>query len=183
MARIGAAISVSGAGSLAVYAGQVWRTRARWTGDRGWHVFAMGGLVSAIAWFELSVVTAAGRVLLNGTDPANAGNDLLVAPFVAGWMGLAVLASATHLVPSVGPGGPHMHGEQRRLLGRAGLARLIVADIGIALLVIGYPGGVDALNATGLTLVGIAVLSTTALIGVAVVRGAADARERGTLRA
>ena len=31
---------------LAVYAGQTWRTKSTWTGDEGWHRFAMGGLVS-----------------------------------------------------------------------------------------------------------------------------------------
>ena len=39
---------------LAVYAGQTWRTRARWTSDVGWHLVAMGGLASAIGrWIGL----------------------------------------------------------------------------------------------------------------------------------
>ena len=183
LAQIGAVVSMLGAASLAIYAWAVWRTRARWTGDAGWHAFAMGGLISAISWFELSVLLAAGRVLLSGTDPANAGSDLLVAPFVAGWMGLAVLASATHLVPSIGPGGPHAHTAQRVLLGRGGLARLMAADLGIAALVAGHPLGLERLSALGLVSLGAALLATTVLIGIAVFRGARDARRSGTLRA
>ena len=142
----------------------------------------MGGLASAIGWFGLSMLLAAGRVLLSGTDPANASSSALVPPFVAGWMGLAVLASATHLVPSVGPGGPHEHGRQRALLGQAGRIRLLTADVGIGLLVIGYPLGSDPLAAAGITLVVLATAATAALIMVAVARGAADARREGTLR-
>jgi hypothetical protein len=183
LARAGAIVSIAGATSLAAYAWSVWRTRARWTGDAGWHAFAMGGLISAMAWFELSMLTAAGRVLINGTDPANASSDILVAPFVAGWMGLAVLASATHLVPSVGPGGPHAHSAQRVLLGRGGWARLIAADLGIAALVVGYPMGFEPLSAIGVVLVGTALIATTVLVGIAVAQGLTDARRNGTLRA
>jgi nitrite reductase (NO-forming) len=183
VARLGAVLSLAGTASLALYAGTVWRTRARWTGDSGWHAFAMGGLVSAMAWFGLSMALAAGRVLVSGTDPANAATDVLVAPFVAGWMGLALLASATHLVPSVGPGGPHAHAAQRVLLGRGGAARLVIGDLGIALLVVGYPTGFDALSQLGTALLAATLLSTTVLVAIAVVRGAADARRSGTLRA
>lgn len=182
IARLGAVVSVVGTAGLAVYAWQVWRTRARWTGDRGWHVFAMGGLVSAIAWFQLSMLLAAGHVLVAGTDPGSTAADVFVAPFVAGWMGLAVLASATHLVPSVGPGGPRAHTAQRVLLGRGGALRLALADIGIALLVVGYPVAAGVLPAIGAALLGTTVLSTTILIAVAVVRGARDARGSGTLK-
>ncbi len=50
LARLGAVVAIAGAAGLAVYAGRVWPTRARWTTDPGWHRFAIGGLVSAIAW-------------------------------------------------------------------------------------------------------------------------------------
>ena len=181
LARVGAVVSLIGAASLAVYAWETWRTRARWTGDRGWHVFAMGGLVSAIAWFGLGLTLAAGRILVAGADPT-IGTEVLVAPFTAGWMGLALLASATHLVPSVGPGGPHAHTDQRRLLGRGGAARLAIADLGIAALVAGATLGLPTLEAAGVLLAAVALLATTALIAVAVARGIADARRSDTLR-
>lgn len=182
LARAGAGLSLVGSAALGLYAWEVWRTRAHWTGDRGWHTFAMGGLISAMSWFGLSMLIAAGRVLVGGTDPANASSDVLVPPFVAGWMGLAVLASATHLVPSVGPGGPHAHAGQRVLLGRGGAIRLLLADVGIAALVVGYPAGLEPLSVVGIALMVAALASTTALIGVAVVQGLADGRRHGTLR-
>ena len=183
LARLGAALSLAGVGGLFTYAWQVWQTRARWTGDRGWHTFAMGGLISAMGWFGLSMVLAAGRVLLDGIAPAGTSNEALVTPFVAGWMGLAVLASATHLVPSIGPGGPHAHGRQRVLLGRGGRARLLAADAGIGALALGHPMAVEPLTVAGLALLLAALGSTTALIGLAVISGLSDARRSGTLRA
>ncbi len=56
--RVGAIAVLVGAASLAVYALRTWRTRATWTTDPGWHRFAMGGLVSSIAWFEMGMAVA-----------------------------------------------------------------------------------------------------------------------------
>lgn len=183
LARLGAGITLAGAAALGIYAVQVWRTRARWTSDRGWHVFAMGGLGSAVAWFGLGTLVATGRVLLAGVDPEAASSDVLVVPFTAGWMGLAVLASATHLVPSVGPGGPHEHARQRVLLGRSGTLRLVLADVGIAALVLGHPQDIALLTATGMVLVGATLAATAVLVAVAVGSGLRDAHRNGTLRA
>lgn len=180
LARLGAAMTLVGMAALWLYAAQVWRTRARWTGDRGWHVFAMGGLVSAIGWFGVGMVLAAGRVLLAGTDSTASSSDLLVAPIAAGWMGLALLASATHLVPSVGPGGPLEHARQRALLGRLGTVRLVLADVGIVALAVGHPWDLPVLTAAGLALVALTLLGTTALVAVAVGSGLRDARRSGT---
>lgn len=41
-----------GAAALGVYVWRVARSRAAWTTDHPWHAFAIGGLVSAIAWFS-----------------------------------------------------------------------------------------------------------------------------------
>jgi hypothetical protein len=49
IARAGALCVIAGAAGLTVYAWRTWQTRARWTTDPGWHRFAMGGLISAIA--------------------------------------------------------------------------------------------------------------------------------------
>lgn len=179
LARLGAAATLVGATALAVYAWDVWRTRARWTGDTGWHLFAMGGLVSAIGWFELGLAIAAGRVLLLGIDPAATRSDPLVTPLVAGWAGLALLASATHLVPSVGPGGPAVHAHQRELLGRGALARLLAANGGVAALALGVAAGVDGLAAGGGLLVSLTVASTAALVAIAIADGMRDGRRQG----
>ncbi len=178
VARLGAITTLVGAVALAVYALDVWRTRARWTGDPGWHRFAMGGLISAIAWFELGLVLAAGRVLLAGTDPGATRSDLFVVPLVAGWAGLAVLAAATHLVPSVGPGGPHAHARQRELLGRAATLRLLAADLGLVVLAVGVISGTDPVAAIGAVLVSLATVLTVGLIITAIADGIGDGRRR-----
>lgn len=176
VARAGALVVGVGAVSLAIYAVGVWRTKARWTGDPGWHRFAMGGLVSAIAWFELGILLAAGRVFLDGASPAAVRIDVLAGPLVAGWMGLAVLASATHLVPSVGPGDPHEHARQRILLGSLGGTRLIVADAAVATLTVGLLLERDALVAAALAMVATSLALTAGLIAIAVVSGIRNVR-------
>ncbi len=143
LTRAGALAVLAGALALAVYAAQTWRTKSAWTGDEGWHRFAMGGLVSAIAWFEVGALTATSRLLVAGADPVAAGATPFLGPLVPGWAGLAVLASATHLVPAVGPGDPAAHARQRQLLGRWAVARLVAADLGVAALALGLPTGSD----------------------------------------
>ncbi len=179
LARLGAIATLAGAAALGIYAWDVWRTRARWTGDAGWHRFAMGGLISAIAWFEVGLVIATGRVLWLGIDPGATRSDPLLVPLVAGWAGLAVLAAATHLVPSVGPGGPHAHARQRQFLGRAATGRLLAVNSGVAALAIGVTLGFDALAATGAVLVSLAVAATAVLVIAAIADGIHDSRRQG----
>lgn len=135
--RLGALAVLSGAAALAIYARRTWRTRAAWTTDPGWHRFAMGGLISAIAWFELGIVIAAGRLFVLGTAPTAWSIEAAMGPIVFGWVGLAIVASASHLVPAVGPGDPVAHGRQRHLLGRAAWLRLALIDLGVALTSLG----------------------------------------------
>ena len=179
LARVGAIATLVGAMALAVYAWDVWGARARWSGDEGWHRFAMGGLTSAVAWFELGLVIAAGRVLLVGIDSGATRSDPFIVPLVAGWAGLAVLASATHLVPSVGPGGPHAHARQRQLLGRAATGRLAIANGGVTALALGVILGFDALAAAGAVLVGLAVAATAVLVIAAIADGLRDRPRQG----
>lgn len=176
LARLGATIVLVGAFSLAFYCFTVWRTRARWRTDAAWHGFAMGSLVSAIAWFELGTLLACGRVIVEGADPAGASTDLLLGPMVIGWMGLAVLGSATHLVPAIGPGDPAAHARQRRLLGLGAWPRLAVLDSGIAAVALGLPLGMDLLTGAGLSLVALALASTAVLLIAAVAVGIGNAR-------
>jgi hypothetical protein len=181
LVRLGGLAVLAGAAALAVYAAQVWRGKSAWTGDDGWHRFAMGGLVSAIAWFELGVLLAAGRLIVAGADPAAATVSVLLAPMVPGWLGLAVLASATHLVPAIGPGDPAAHARGRRILGRLGGTRLVAADVGIAALALGIPGDAPAAIATGLLLTGLSLGATALLLVVAVIDGLRSARATGNL--
>jgi hypothetical protein len=168
-----------------------WRTRARWSGDAGWHRFTMGCLVSAVVWFELGMAMAAGRLLVAGVDPAASTATILLGPLVLGWVGLTVLASATHLVPSIGPGDPAAHARQRIMLGRWATVRLVAADAGVTLLAVGLlPVGEDVasslgapLAGAGLLLVGMALSTTAALIAAAAATGLRSAKASGHLRA
>jgi hypothetical protein len=45
----------------------------------------------------------ASRAIVAGADAAGWSLEPVVGPLVVGWVGLAIVASATHLVPAVGP--------------------------------------------------------------------------------
>lgn len=171
IARFGAVAVLGGGGALAVYAWRTWQTRARWTTDPGWHRFAIGGLVSAIIWLEIGIAVAAARVVTFGADPAGWQIEASAGPLVIGWVGLAIVASATHLLPAIGPGNPAVHARQRRLLGRAATARLAVLNAGVVALAVGLPGGLDPLVTGGAVLVALGLGTTALVLGAAVRMG------------
>jgi hypothetical protein len=181
LVRAGALASLLGAWGLAFYAWQTWRTKSAWSGDVGWHRFVMGGLLSAIAWFGIGTLIAALRLIVAGADPIAASATAVLGPLVPGWVGLAILASATHLVPAVGPGDPTAHARQRRLLGRFAEVRLLAADVGIAALTLGIPLAIDALIVPGMLLTAASLGGTTVLLVAAVADGLRSARATGNL--
>jgi hypothetical protein len=147
--RAGAITVLVGAWSLALYAARIWRTRATWTTDAGWHRFAMGGLISSIAWFEVGIALATARLLVVGAAPAAWTVDAAMGPIVFGWVGLAIVSSASHLIPAVGPGDPVAHGRQRAILGRAASLRLGSIDLGVAVTSLGLVFAVAPLVVIG----------------------------------
>jgi hypothetical protein len=169
--RVGALAVLLGAWSLAVYAARVWRTRATWTTDPAWHRFAIGGLVSSIAWFEVGMATAAGRLLVVGAGPAAWAVEAAMGPIVFGWIGLAIVASASHLVPAIGPGDPVAHARQRLILGRVASLRLALVDLGVAVTSVGLILAMAPVVVVGaLAMVG-GFGATAALLGAAIVVG------------
>ena len=164
LARIGAVATGVGALALAVNCGRTWLTRSRWTTDPGWHWFAIGGLVSAIAWFEVGIAVAAGRVLVLGASPAAWSVDELIGPLIVGWVLLTIVASATHLVPAIGPGDPTTHAGQRRILGTAATIRLALLNLGVAWLSLGLAVRLDLLSLAGVVAIGGGLASTMILI-------------------
>ena len=169
--HLGAVGVVAGAAGLAGYAWRTWQTKTRWTTDPGWHRFAIGGLISAIIWFEVGMAVAAGRVLAFGADPASWSVEAVAGPLVVGWIGLAIVASATHLLPAVGPGNPAVHARQRQLLGRAATVRLAVVNGGVAALAIGLPLELGTLLTAGAALTALGLGTTAVLLGTAVRMG------------
>jgi hypothetical protein len=94
--------------------------------------------------------------------------DAVAGPLVGGWMGLAFVASATHLLPAVGPGDPIAHARQRVSLGRAAAARLVLANAGVALLAVGLPLRIAPLAVGGAIAVAVALGGTAVLLAAAV---------------
>lgn len=168
LGRFGALVVLFGAAGLGVYALRTWGSRARWTTDKPWHLFSIGGLISAMVWFWIGTAIAAGRVLVMGTAPATWSLDAVFGPLVAGWIGLTLLASASHLLPAIGPGGPAAHARQRSILGRFAVARLSLADLGVAALSMGLLLRVDELVVAGFVLASASLAATGVLIVAAI---------------
>ena len=170
--RVGAIAVISGAIGLAVYVGRAWSTRARWTTDQNWHRFAIGGLVSAIVWLELGLAVAAGRLLAFGAEPAGWKVETIAGPLIVGWVGLAIIASATHLLPAIGPGDQATHARQRQRLGRWAVMRLVLLNTGVLAFAFGLPLGSAALVSLGAALIAIglgisaSLLATAARMGI-----------------
>jgi nitrite reductase (NO-forming) len=179
VARLGAAVTIAGAVGLVVTIADRWRHRARWTTDPGWHPFAIGGLTSAVAWYVIGVAVAAGRVLLDGADPLGWRIDLVAIPLVGGWVGLAVVASASHLLPSGGPGDQAAHARPRRVLGFGGTARLGALDLGLLAWFGGVIAAVGPLLSAGAILAAIGFAATLALVARAILVGARSDRRPG----
>jgi hypothetical protein len=139
----------------------------------------MAGLASAIAWFVVGIAIAARSVLVAGADPAGWSSAAVAAPLVVGWIGMAIVASATHLLPAVGPGDQAAHARQRRVLGRYGAARLVAFNAGVALLTVGLPLDDPTIGGAGLALVAIGLGATVGLLGVAIAIGTTSRRVPG----
>lgn len=173
LARLGAVGLVGAAGLLVVEAIRVWRARGRWTTDAGWHRFVVGSLLGAVGWFGIGSTMLAVRTLLLGAIPASWDLAPLVAPFGAGWLTSAFLGSASHLVPSVGPGGPELHAAARRLLGGWATVRLVAFHGGVSLLtvagILADSGAADAVRVVGLALLLGSAAWSAALLGRALV--------------
>ncbi len=164
----GAILSVIAAGALAVEAAGVVRARGAWTTDPGWHRFASAGLLAGVGWFVVGVSMAAGLIVVHGAT-AEAWSLALVGPALAlGWIVQVLTASWTHLLPSIGPGGPVEHARQRVILGRAATPRLLAFNVGVALLAVGWPLASPGVAMAGGALVGVAIVASVSLAIVAV---------------
>ena len=173
MVRVGATLASVGAFALLIYASRIWAKRARWTTDASWHQFAIGGLASAMVWFLVGMSILAFRALIGDERPAGWALEPVIGPLVVGWVGLALLASATHLVPAVGPGDPLAHARQRVVLGRLALARLVLANLGIAGLTVGLLFGNGQLALASLLIAAVAFAITALLAARAIAIGLA----------
>jgi uncharacterized membrane protein len=167
----GAALVMVGALATALEAAQFVRARGRWTSDPGWHRFASIGLLAGVAWFVVGVSLAAGLLVRYGASAEAWSTAVVGAPLTVGWIVQVLMASWTHLLPSIGPGTPVQHGLQRAILGRVATPRLLALNGGVLLLAIGWPMGLAAPVAAGGVLVAAAVVASVALAVLALRAG------------
>ncbi len=167
----GAVLVVTGALAMVLEAVLVVRGRGRWTTDPGWHRFASVGLLAGVTWFVLGVSMATVLLLAHGTTAEAWSTPLLGAPLAIGWIAQVLTASWTHLLPSIGPGGPVEHARQRVVLGRVATPRLVGINGGAALLAIGWPMGLAWAVAAGAALAGASMLATVVLTVLALRAG------------
>jgi hypothetical protein len=171
----GALLILLGALATATEAVRIVGDRGRWSSDPGWHRFASGGLLAGIAWYVVGIALAAGLVVIHGAGPEAWSTALVGAPLVVGWFVQVLLASWTHLLPSIGPGGPVEHARQRAVLGRLATTRLLALNMGTLLLWAGWSGvaGLPTVTAMGAVLVGGVVIGSASLAAVAIRGGRA----------
>lgn len=163
VAALGGLIGLVGAAAMGVGTTAVVRDRGTWTSDAGWHRFASAGLVNGVGWFVVGTAIATWLLVANGAWAGAWSTALVGAPLVLGWVAQVLMASWTHLLPSIGPGGPADHAVQRRILGRASRSRLVALNAGVALVAVGWPLGAAPAVAAGLALFVSALLATVGL--------------------
>jgi nitrite reductase (NO-forming) len=164
VARVGAVTELTGAVALAVHGIAVWRARATWTGDLGWHRFTATSLLIAPLWFVVGTIAAGTRVLWFGATPIGWDAGTIAAPLALGWIAQVMLGSWTHLIPAIGPGDPIGHAAWRRRLGTMATTRLAAWNAGVAALAIGLPTGAEAVARVGAVLVGASLLLALGLL-------------------
>lgn len=163
----GAVVAVAGAGALVLEASRLYRSRGTWTTDPGWHRMASVGLLAGVGWFAIGTGLASAVVLASAIGLREAGqawsSALVAAPLGLGWAVQVLIGSWTHLLPSIGPGGPREHAVQREVLGRAATPRLLALNAGTALLAVGWPLGIGVLAGAGALLAAGAVVASVGL--------------------
>jgi hypothetical protein len=128
-----------------------------------------------MAWGAVGGSVAAGLVLVHGASLAVWSSAVLLALGV-GWIAQTIVGAWTHLLPTIGPGGPVLHAAQRTILGRAPMARLAAWQLGTMLLVAGAvadgspaaAGTAQALIAAGALVAAAAAIASVGLLARAV---------------
>jgi hypothetical protein len=174
VARGGALTELVGAAALVVHALSVGSGEARWTTDPGWHRMTSWSLVAAPAWLLVAVAIAGSRILSMGADPGAWSIGELAAPLAVGWMAQVLIGAWSHLLPAIGPGDRFAHDRARSVLGWAATARVLLFNLGVALLVVSGPSGWSVPIALGVAMTlgtGVVALVTFIVAGAAALTG------------
>jgi nitrite reductase (NO-forming) len=167
LAIIGGLLATAGALALAVYAGDVWRRRGRWTTDPGWHRVASLHPTAAIGWYVLAVATALGGLLRDGVAPPGWSLGPLALPLVAGWVLQVLVGAWTHLLPAMAVSDPAGRATVRAVLGRWSLPRLLAWNAGVLLAWLGLASELLAITLAGVAAFSLAAVASVALLAVA----------------
>jgi nitrite reductase (NO-forming) len=178
---VGAALVVVAAFALVWHAATVVVRRGRWTTDRPWHRFVQGSLLASVGWFAVGALLAAAVVVDAGATARGWDSDVVVGPLALGWVAQALMGSWSHLVPAVGPGSPEVHARQRAVLGRWATPRVVLAQVGVALVTVGAPLGQGRLVELGSVLVGACAAAAVALVALALAPVVRNAPRSGAL--
>jgi nitrite reductase (NO-forming) len=177
----GAVLTLIGVLAMAVEAARTWRSRGRWTTDAGWHRMTGVGLLAGVAWFVVGAGMASLRLATAGASRGAADDAWILevdgAPLVLGWVVQVLIASWTHLLPAIGPGGPVLHAARRAVLGRWATPRLATFNAGVALIALGWPDLGWTEEAWLVAGVGLALVAGSVLVGVALAVVALRIRE------
>jgi len=162
--RAGAVVEAVGAVGLVVGAAGIVRARGRWTTDPGWHRFTLGSLLAGLGWFVVGTAGAVGPAVAHGASTAAWDLRLVLGPLAIGWTAQAIVGSAAHLLPSIGPGDPAAHRAMRSALARSWAARVVGLNLGAALVSIGMLADAGWATAAGLVLAAVAIGASILLV-------------------
>jgi nitrite reductase (NO-forming) len=162
--RVGGMMALAGGAAVPLMAVRAARQpgRGRWTTELPWHEFTTASLVASTVWFALGIGTAALGTLVHGASPAAWSVAQVGVPLVVGSVLQAIVASATHLVPTLRGAAPGV----RASLGRAARVRVVAWQLGTLGLwaAPGVPVG-DVVEVVAAVVLGLAL--ATGVIGLA----------------
>jgi nitrite reductase (NO-forming) len=156
LAIVGAGVAIAGAIGQLAFALDVWRRRARWTTDPGWHRLTTGHITAGMAWYLVALVTALVGIVRDGPAPSGWMLGALALPLIAGWTLQVLIGTASHLVPAMVTSEHTTRARQRVLLARTATGRLVSWNAGVLLAWIGLGLGSSAAAVAGVALLALA---------------------------
>lgn len=160
LAVAGAVVAITGAIGQLAFAFDVWRRRARWTTDPGWHRLTTGHITAGMAWYLVAIATALVGIVRDGASPAGWMLGALALPLIAGWTLQVLIGTASHLVPAMVATRPETRARQRVMLSRNATGRLVTWNAGVLLAWVGLGLGSSAAAAVGVALLALAAANS-----------------------
>ncbi len=171
LAEAGAVVAITGAIGQLAFAFDVWRRRARWTTDPGWHRLTTGHITAGMAWYLVAIATALVGIVRDGPSPAGWMLGALALPLIAGWTLQVLIGTASHLVPAMVATRPETRARQRVMLSRNATGRLVTWNAGVLLAWVGLGLGLSGAAVAGVALLALAVATSATRLSRALLTG------------